>query len=55
MPLPIPTFDDPTRPWDAIDTFGDPIFDKALVCLGDQCALVPRSAHRGFAPSRVVR
>jgi hypothetical protein len=55
MPLALSTFDDPTRPWDAIDTFGSPAFDQALVCLAGQCALVPRDARRGFSLSLLVR
>jgi hypothetical protein len=55
MPLVFPSADDQTRPWEAINTFGDPGFDEAVICLGGQCALVPRHAGSRFAPSMVVR
>jgi filamentous hemagglutinin family protein len=55
VPLVFPSLDDPTRPWDAINTFGNPGFDQALVCLAGQCALIPRGANRRFTPALVVR
>jgi hypothetical protein len=55
MPLEFPSLDDLTRPWGAINTFGNPGFDQAVLCLGGQCALVPRGAGSRFTPALVVR
>jgi hypothetical protein len=55
LPLEFPNLDDLTRPWGAINTFGNPGFDQAVLCPGGQCALVPRGAGSRFTPALVVR
>ncbi len=55
MQLVFQNFDDQTRPWQAINTFGDPGFEQAVVCLGELCTRVPRDASRRFTPEMVVR
>jgi hypothetical protein len=55
MPRVFPSADDQTRPWEAINTFGNPGFDQALICVGGECTRVPRHVGFRFAPSMVVR
>jgi hypothetical protein len=55
MPILSVTADDPTRPWEAISTLGNPEFDRALIWLGRQYTLIPGSADWTFSPSMIVR
>jgi hypothetical protein len=55
MPPVFPSFDDQTRPWEAISNFVNPGFESALVCLVEQCALVPSSVSSRYTPAMVVR
>jgi len=47
--------DDPTRPWEAVDTLGNPGFDQTIVCVKGYCAGVAPAAGNGFKPASVSR
>jgi hypothetical protein len=51
MPVVFSSLDDPDRPWEAIDTLGNPGFDQTIVCVRGHCALVPSRTgkHSGVA------
>jgi hypothetical protein len=46
--------DDPTRPWEAVDTLGNPGFDQTVVCVKGHCAVVAQTAGNGVGYKAAV-